>query len=67
MKYATECNNQIHTNAYVEVVLKEQNRYVTEVKPIEGPVHLQVGHKIRGEKSWPVNSHIDLERYYYVY
>jgi len=67
MKYATESGKLNHFHEFVEVVLNEQNRYMVEVEPIEGPVHLLEGEKIRGKNSWIVNSHIDLETYYYVY
>ena len=67
MKYATESRNPNRFHGFVEVVLNERDRYVTEVEPIEGPVHLLEGRKIRGNKSSIVNSHIDLETYYYVY
>ena len=64
MKYATESSNPNRFHWFVEVVLNERDRYVAEVEPIEGPVHLLEGRKIRGNKSWIVNSHIDLETYY---
>lgn len=67
MKYAMESSNPNRFHGFVEVVLNERDRYVAEVEPIEGPVHLLEGRKIRGNKSWIVNSHIDLETYYYVY
>jgi len=52
----------------VEVELNEQDQYITEVEPIEGPVHLLERGKIWGKKSCLVNtSHINLETYYYVY
>jgi len=51
----------------VEVVLNEQDQYVAQAEPIEGPVHLLEGENIRGENSGMVNSPIDLETYYYVY
>jgi len=43
------------------------DEYVAEVEPIERPVYLLEGENIRGKNSWIVNSHIDLETYYYVY
>ena len=67
MKYATESSNPNRFHGFVVVVLNEWDQYVAEVEPIEGPVHLLKGRKIRGNKSWIVNSHIDLETYYYVY
>ena len=67
IKYATELSNLNRFHGFVEVVLNERDRYVAKVEPIEGPVHLLEGRKIRGKKSWIVNSHIDLETYYYVY
>jgi hypothetical protein len=67
MKYATESSKPNRFHGFVEVVLNERDRYVAEVEPIEGPVHLLERGKIRGKNSWVVNSHIDLETYYYVY
>jgi len=67
MKYATESGKPNRFHGFVEVVLNERDRYVAEVEPIEGPVHLLEGEKIRGKNSWIVNSHIDLETYHYVY
>ena len=67
MKYATESSNLNRFHGFVEVVLNKRDWYVAEVKPIEGPVNLLEGSKIWGNKSWIVNSHIDLETYYYVY
>ena len=67
MKYVTESSNPNRFHGFVEVVLHERDRYVTEVEPIEGQVLRLEGRKIRGNKSWIVNSHIDLEIYYYVY
>ena len=60
MKYVMEWSNQNRFHGFVEVVLNERDRYVTEVEPIEGPVHLLEGMKIWGNTSWIVNSHIDL-------
>ena len=67
MKYATESGKPNRFHGFVEVVLNERDRYVAEVEPIEGPVHLLEGEKIREKNSWIVNSHIDLETYYFVY
>ena len=67
MKYATESRKPNSFHGFVEVVLNERDRYVTDVEAIEGPVHLLQGGRIRGKNSWIVNSHIDLETYYYVY
>ena len=67
MNYATELSNPNRFHGFVEMGLNERDRYVAEVEPIEGPVHLLEGRKIRGNKSWIVNRHIDLETYYYVY
>jgi len=67
MKYATESGKPNRFHGFVEVVLNERDRYVAEVEPIEGPVHLLEGETIWGKNSWIVNSHIDLETYYYVY
>jgi len=67
MKYATQLGKPNRFHGCVEVVHNERDRYVAEVEPIEGPVHLLEGEKIRGTNSWIVNSHIDLETYYYVY
>ena len=67
MKYATESSNPNRFHGFVDVVLNKRDRYVAEVEPIEGPVHLLERRKTRGNKSWIVNSHIDLETYYYMY
>jgi len=67
MKYATESGKPNRFHGFVEVVLNERDRYVTEVEPIVGPVHLLEGETIRRKNSWIVNSHIDQETYYYVY
>jgi len=67
MKYATESGKPNRFHQFVEVLLNERDRYIAEVEPIEGPVHLRVGEKIRGQSSWIVNSHIDLGTYYYVH
>ena len=67
IKYATKSSKPNRFHGFVEVVLNERDRYVVEVEPIEGPVHLLERGKIRGKDSWVVNSHIDLETYYYVY
>jgi len=67
MKYATDLDKPNRFHGFVEVVLIEQDRYVTEVEPIEGPVHLLEREKIWGKNSWIVNSHMDLKTYYYVY
>ena len=67
MKYATESGKLNPFNGFPEVVLNEQDRYVAELEPIEGPVHLQEGEKIQGNNTGIVNSYIDLEIYYYVY
>ena len=67
MKYTMESSNPNRFHGFVEVVLNERDRYVAEVESIEGPVHMLEGRKIQGNKSWIVNSHIDLETYYYVY
>jgi len=67
MKYATEPGKPNCLHGFVEVVLNERDQYVAEVEPIEGPVHLLKGGKNWGKNSWIVNSHIDLETYYYVY
>ena len=63
MKYAMEASNPNCFQGFVEVVLNGRDRYVAEVEPIEGPVHLLEGRKIQGNKSWIVNSYIDLETY----
>ena len=67
MKYAMESSNSNHFPGFVEVVLNERDQYVAEVEPIAGLVRLVEGRKIRENKSWIVNSHINLETYYYVY
>jgi len=67
MKYATESGKPNCFHGFVEVVLNKRDRYVVVVEPIEGPVHLLEGEKIWGKDSGIVNSHIDLETYYYVY
>ena len=67
MKYATESSKPNRFHGFVEVVLHERDRYVTDVDSIKGLVHLLEGGKIWGKNSWVVNSHIDLETYYYVY
>lgn len=51
MKYKTESSNLNHFHGVVEVVLNEQDRYIPEVYPIEGPVHLLKRSKIRGNQS----------------
>ena len=51
MKYTTESRNSNRFHGFVEVVLNERDRYVAEVEPIEGPVHLLEGRKILGNKS----------------
>jgi len=56
-----ESGNPNRFHVFVEVVLNEQDRYVAEVEPIYGLVHLLEGVKILGNKSWLVNSHIHLE------
>ena len=61
MKYAIESSNSNCFHGFVEVVLNQRDQYVTEVEPSERPVHLLEGRKIRGNTSWIVNSHIDLE------
>ena len=66
-KYATESGKPNRFQGFVEVVLNERDWYLARVESIEGPVHLLEGEKIRGQNSWIVNSHIDLETYYYVY
>ena len=41
---------------------------MADVEVIEGPVHLVDTNETRSSrKRWVVNSHIDLETYYYVY
>jgi len=67
MKYGTESGKPNCFHGFVEVLLNERDRYVAELEPIEGPVHLLEGGKIRGKNSWIMNSQIDLETYYYVY
>jgi len=67
MKYSMESGKPNRYHGFVECVLNKQNWYGAEVEPIEGPVHLLEGEKIRGKSSWIVNSYIDLETYYYVY
>jgi len=67
MKYATESGKPNRFHGFMEVVLNERDRHVAEVEPIEGPVPLLEGENIWGKNSWIVNSHIDLETYYYVY
>ena len=52
----------------VEVELDSRDRSVAEVGSIEGPVQLvEVNEARQSRKTWIVNSHIDLETYYYVY
>ena len=51
MKYKTESSNLNRFDGFVEVVLNEQDRYIPEVYPIEGPVHLLKGPKIRENQS----------------
>jgi len=67
IKYATESGKPNRFHGFVEVVLNEQDRYVVEVEPIEGPVYLLEGEQIRGKNTWIVNSDIHLETYCYVY
>jgi len=67
MKYATESGKLNRFHRFVEVVLNERDRYVAKVEPIAEPVHLLEGGKIRGKNRCIVNSHIDLETYYYLY
>ena len=67
MKYATESTKPNLFHEFVEVVLNEQDQYIADLKPIEGQVYLLVSGKIQGKDSWVVNSHIDLDTYYYVY
>jgi hypothetical protein len=58
--------NKFH--GLVEVELNRKDRYVADVEVIEGPVHLVDTNETRSSrKRWVVNSHIDLETYYYVY
>ena len=58
--------NRLH--GFVEVELDSRDRSVTEVGSIEGPVQLVEVNEVRqSRKTWIVNSHIDLETYYYVY
>jgi len=66
-KYATESGKLNRFHGFVEVVLNERDRYVGEVEPIVGPVHLLEGETIRGKNSGIVNSYIEPETYYYVY
>ena len=51
MKYVMESSNPNGFHGFVEVVLNEPNRYVAEVEPIEGPVHLLKGRKTREIKA----------------
>ena len=67
MKYTMASGKPNRFHGFVEVVPNEWDRYVAEVEPIEGPVHLLEGENIQGKDIWIVNSHIDLETYYDVY
>jgi hypothetical protein len=58
--------NRFH--GLVEVELNRKDSYVVDVEVIEGPVHLvDTNETCSSRKRWVVNSHIDLETYYYVY
>jgi hypothetical protein len=68
MKFTTASSKPNRYHGFVEVELNTRDRYVAQVEAIEGPVHLvDVNEKRQTGKRWIVNSHIDLETYYYVY
>ena len=69
MKFATDSSRPNRFHGFVEVTENRADRYIAEVEAIEGPVHLvKEDERCKDNKArWIVNSHIDLETYYYIY
>jgi hypothetical protein len=58
--------NKFHD--FLDVELEGWDRYIVEVESIDGPVQLEeVNETLKSRKTWILNTHIDLETYYYVY
>ena len=65
-KFVNPSSKPDPAHGFVEVEIDQGDRYIAPIGSIEGPVQL-VEVDENSARSWLVNSHIDLETYYYVY
>jgi len=65
-KFVNPSSKPDPAHGFVEVEIDQGDQYIAPIGSIEGPVQL-VEVDENSARSWLVNSHIDLETYYYVY